>query len=93
MKCRSASQRILREDSPPCRVDGYFFDRPNGGADARSVGQATIEALGSEARDLTVLIDQSVTVHFFTMIPRLRACCIRGEFWDLPLSNRSKYTI
>ena len=57
------------------------------------MGQATIEALGSEARDLTVLIDQSVTVHFFTMIPRLRACCIWGEFWDLPLSNRSKYTI
>ena len=43
------------------------------------MGQATIEALGSEARDLTVLIDQSVTVHFFTMIPRLRACCKPGR--------------
>lgn len=35
-----------------------FFDRPNSGADARSVGQATIEALAAEARDLTVLLDQ-----------------------------------
>lgn len=36
-----------------------FFDRPNSGADARSVGQATIEALAAEARDLTVLLDQA----------------------------------
>ena len=35
-----------------------FFDRPNAGTEARSVGQITSEALASEARDLNVLLDQ-----------------------------------
>jgi hypothetical protein len=35
-----------------------FFDRPNAGTEARSVGQLTSEALVAEARDLTVLLDQ-----------------------------------
>ena len=35
-----------------------FFDRPNNGTDARSVGQFASEALAAEARDLTVLLDQ-----------------------------------
>jgi hypothetical protein len=35
-----------------------FFDRPNSGTEARSVGQLTSEALAAEARDLTVLLDQ-----------------------------------
>ncbi len=35
-----------------------FFDRPNAGTEARSVGQLTSEALAAEVRDLTVLLDQ-----------------------------------
>ena len=35
-----------------------FFDRPNAGTEARSVGQLTSEALVAEARDLTLLLDQ-----------------------------------
>jgi hypothetical protein len=41
-----------------------FFDRVNGGAEARSVGQLTSEAFASEARDLTVLLDQSARYPF-----------------------------
>ena len=36
-----------------------FFDRPNVGTDARSVGQATSEALAVEASELTLLLDQA----------------------------------
>jgi hypothetical protein len=36
-----------------------FFDRPNTGTEARSVGQFTAEALAAEARDLTALLDQA----------------------------------
>lgn len=36
-----------------------FFDRANSGTDARSVGQSTSEAFAAEARDLTLLLDQS----------------------------------
>jgi hypothetical protein len=35
-----------------------FFDRVNNGTDARSVGQFTSEALASESRDLSLLLDQ-----------------------------------
>jgi hypothetical protein len=41
-----------------------FFDRPNGGTEARSVGQLTSEALAAEARDLTVLLDQATRYAF-----------------------------
>ncbi|MCI0392588.1 MAG: BREX system P-loop protein BrxC [Acidobacteria bacterium] len=41
-----------------------FFDRPNNGADARSVGQLTSEALAAEARDLNVLLDQAARYTF-----------------------------
>lgn len=36
-----------------------FFDRTNAGTEARSVGQATAEALVAEAHDLTALIEQA----------------------------------
>ncbi len=36
-----------------------FFDRPNGGTEARSVGQITSDALSAEAGDLTLLLDQA----------------------------------
>ena len=35
-----------------------FFDRPNSGTEARSVGQFTSEAFAAEVRDLTILLDQ-----------------------------------
>ena len=41
-----------------------FFDRPNNGTDARSVGQLTTEALAAEARDLGVLLDQAARYAF-----------------------------
>lgn len=41
-----------------------FFDRSNVGTDARSVGQFTSEALASEARDLSVLLDQAARYGF-----------------------------
>lgn len=41
-----------------------FFDRANVGADARTVGQFTTEAFAAEARDLSVLLDQSARYGF-----------------------------
>jgi hypothetical protein len=41
-----------------------FFDRLNGGQDARSVGQATADAFAAEARELMPLIDQVNRYHF-----------------------------
>jgi hypothetical protein len=41
-----------------------FFDRPNNGTEARSVGQLTSEALDAESRDLTVLLDQAIRYPF-----------------------------
>jgi hypothetical protein len=41
-----------------------YFDRQNSGADARSVGQITSEALAAEARDLGMLIDQAARYVF-----------------------------
>ena len=41
-----------------------FFDRPNSGTEARSVGQFTSEALAAEARDLTPLLDQVARYSF-----------------------------
>ncbi len=41
-----------------------FFDRPNNGNDARSVGQLASEALAAEARDLGLLLDQSARYAF-----------------------------
>ena len=49
-----------------------FFDRSNSGADARSVGQFTVEALAAEARDLTVLLDQAARYAF---LEPLRPIC------------------
>ena len=45
-----------------------FFDRPNLGTEARSVGQFTAEALVAEARDLTVLLDQSGRYGFLELL-------------------------
>ncbi|WP_395734213.1 BREX system P-loop protein BrxC [Prosthecobacter sp.] len=54
-----------------------FFDRSNSGTDARSVGQFTSEALGAEARDLTVLLDQAARYPFLeplrSVVTRLSA--------------------
>lgn len=59
------SVRVRLHEAPdPAKVNSLktfhhdFFDRANNGADARSVGQFTAEALAAEARDLTVLLDQ-----------------------------------
>jgi len=41
-----------------------FFDRPNSGTEARSVGQFTSDALAAEVRDLTVLLDQATRYAF-----------------------------
>ncbi|MDA1276810.1 MAG: BREX system P-loop protein BrxC [Verrucomicrobia bacterium] len=41
-----------------------FFDRPNTGTEARSVGQFTLEGLDAEVRDLTVLLDQAARYTF-----------------------------
>ena len=51
-----------------------FFDRPNSGTEARSVGQFTSEALAAEARDLTVLLDQ---VARYSFLEPLRAVISR----------------
>ena len=40
------------------RFHQEFFDRPNDGTDARSVGQLTSEALVGESRDIGVFLDQ-----------------------------------
>jgi hypothetical protein len=55
-----------------------FFDRPNAGTEARSVGQLTSEALAAEARDLTVLLDQ---VSRYTFLEPLRP--IAGRLTNL----------
>jgi hypothetical protein len=41
-----------------------FFDRPNTGTEARSVGQLTSEAFAAEVRDLTLLLDQATRYAF-----------------------------
>lgn len=41
-----------------------FFDRINGGQDARSVGEATVAAFSAEARELKPLVDQVNRYHF-----------------------------
>ncbi len=46
------------------RFHQEFFDRPNAGTDARSVGQLTAEAFGGEKRDLGVLLDQATRYPF-----------------------------
>jgi hypothetical protein len=46
------------------RFHQEFFDRPNGGTDARSVGQLTAEAFSGEKRDLGVLLDQTTRYSF-----------------------------
>jgi len=45
-----------------------FFDRENNGTDARSAGQFTSEALAAEARDLSVLLDQSSRYSFLSAL-------------------------
>jgi hypothetical protein len=45
-----------------------FFDRLNGGQDARSVGQATADAFAAEARELKPLIDQVNRYHFLELL-------------------------
>src|SRR5690606_13313272 len=51
-----------------------FFDRPNNGTDARSVGQFTAEALAAEASDLTILLDQAARYPF---LAELQPVCER----------------
>lgn len=46
------------------RFHQEFFDRPNAGTDARSVGQLTAEAFAGEKRDLGVLLDQTTRYPF-----------------------------
>lgn len=46
-----------------------FFDRPNSGTDARSVGQFASDALAAEVRDLTVLLDEA---HRYAFLEPLR---------------------
>ena len=41
-----------------------FFDRPNNGAEARSVGQLASDALAAEAHNLTALLDQATRYAF-----------------------------
>ena len=46
------------------RFHQEFFDRPNDGTDARSVGQITSEALVGESRDIGVFLDQAARYPF-----------------------------
>lgn len=54
------------------RFHQEFFDRPNDGTDARSVGQLTSEAIAGESRDLGLLLDQSARYAF---LEKLRPIC------------------
>ena len=45
-----------------------FFDRENNGTDARSAGQFTSEALAAEAKDLSLLLDQSSRYPFLSAL-------------------------
>ncbi len=51
-----------------------FFDRLNGGQDARSVGQATADAFAAEARELKPLIDQ---VNRYPFLESLRPAVVQ----------------
>jgi hypothetical protein len=46
------------------RFHQEFFDKPNDGTDARSIGQITADALAGEARDIGVLLEQSTRYPF-----------------------------
>jgi hypothetical protein len=60
----------IQEQFSPAQVNALkkfhhdFFDRTNNGADARSAAQMTTEALASEAKDLTLLLDQATRYSF-----------------------------
>jgi hypothetical protein len=54
------------------RFHQEFFDRPNEGTDARSVGQLSNEALSGEARDLGVLLDQASRYPFLESLRPVR---------------------
>jgi hypothetical protein len=45
-----------------------FFDKPNPGNDARAVGQATADAFGAEARELSTLVDQATRYPFLNSL-------------------------
>ena len=54
-----------------------FFDRANSGAEARSVGQLTSEALAAESRDLTILVDQAARYGFLKPLEPIAECLSR----------------
>ena len=65
------SVRVRLHEAPdPAKISALtafhhdFFDRANTGADPRSIGQLTSEALAAEARDLNLLLDQATRYHF-----------------------------
>lgn len=70
-----------------------FFDRPNNGTDARSAGQFTAEALAAEARDLTVLLDQSTSYSFLAPLRRIadRLGKLAEKDYSYLLNNLSEF--
>jgi hypothetical protein len=70
-----------------------FFDRANPGTDARSVGQATAEAFGTEARALTPLIDQSNRYSFLEPLRSLsdRLLKLAEKEYTYLLNHLSEY--
>ena len=64
----------LQEQFNPTQVNALkkfhhdFFDRVNTGADARSVGQMTSEALVAETKDVSLLLDQSGLYSFINVL-------------------------
>jgi hypothetical protein len=70
-----------------------FFDRPNSGTEARSVGQLTSEALAAEARDLTVILDQVMRYPFLEpmrpIIAKIQA--LAGKDYTYLLNNLNDF--
>ena len=70
-----------------------FFDRVNGGTEARSVGQLTSEALAAEARDLTVLLDQATRYAFLAPLRPIveRLSVLAGKDYTYLLNHLAEF--
>jgi len=70
-----------------------FFDRPNAGTEARSVGQFTSEGFAAEARDLTVLLDQAARYPFLEPLRPLvgRLSALAGKDYTYLLNQLDEF--
>jgi len=75
------------------RFHQEFFNRPNDGTDARSVGQLTSEAIAGESRDLVLLLDQSTRYAFLEVLRPVgdQLAALSGKDYDYLLNHLGEF--